>query len=66
MNLVWCTCGKLVRFAGEDRCEDCFADAQQRLHISRFGSNRRNVKTTVKSNREDCDVPISAEDRPAR
>ena len=34
---VWCACGKIVIFAGETRCEDCWADEQRRLKLSRNG-----------------------------
>jgi hypothetical protein len=67
MNLVWCACGKLVRYAGETRCEDCFADEQAKYHIQRNGNSKRlNINTTVRSSREGCDVPLTAEDRAAR
>jgi len=32
MKLVFCACGKLVRFPGETRCEDCWADDQKDYH----------------------------------
>jgi hypothetical protein len=68
MKLVFCACGKLVKYAApETRCEDCFAEDFRRLKISRYGrSNQLNINTTVRSNREGCDVPLSAEDRAAR
>ena len=66
MNLVWCACGKLVRYAGESRCEDCFVAEQTRYHIQRNGnSSRLNINTMVRSNREDCDVSIPKETRDA-
>lgn len=27
---VWCACGKPVTYPGEHRCEDCYANDQQR------------------------------------
>lgn len=27
---VWCACGKLVLYPDESRCEDCYANDQQR------------------------------------
>ena len=52
MNLpVWCACGKIVTFAGETRCEDCWADEQRRLKFvgkpGRRGESRlvQNVRT---------------------
>jgi len=63
-NLVFCTCGRLVRYAGEDRCEECYVNAQQKLRISRFGNPHLNVNTMVQSNREDRDVS-SKENRPS-
>lgn len=34
---VFCACGKIVRFAHETRCEDCYARDQMRFH----GHSRR-------------------------
>src|SRR5437016_1443832 len=28
---TWCKCGQIVHFAGESRCEDCFARDQEQL-----------------------------------
>ena len=35
MKLVWCACGKLVIYPGEDRCEDCWADGQFKYRAGR-------------------------------
>ncbi len=37
---VWCECGRIVTYGGEDRCEDCWADEQKRLGIRRNGTSK--------------------------
>ena len=37
---VWCECGRIVTYGGEDRCEDCWADDQKRLGIRRNGTSK--------------------------
>lgn len=30
---IWCTCGKLVKFSNETRCEDCYALDMEKYKI---------------------------------
>ena len=50
MNLpLWCLCGRIVTFSNASLCEDCWANEQSRLRLSRNGKSRliQNVRTTT-------------------
>ena len=65
---VWCACGKIVIFAGETRCEDCWADEQRRLKLSRNGKSRlvQNVRTMTFRGPEVTHESSSSKMRPHR
>ncbi len=46
---VWCACGRVVTHPGEDRCEACWANDQERYQINRHGKSRKikNVSTML-------------------
>ena len=63
MSLVWCiVCHIRPAMANESRCENCWADDQDRYDQRRVA----NINTTVRSSRESSDVPIQTETRAAR
>jgi len=60
MKLVWCACGKLVTYAGEDRCEDCWANDQARYRCGRSQAAHTMTTQGGKSREGRDDVPSVA------
>jgi hypothetical protein len=52
---VWCACGRIVTYPGETRCEDCWADAQERLGF--HGKVGRNSVSRVVTNINTINIP---------
>jgi len=55
----WCACGKIITYAGETRCEDCWADDQKRYH-----GYSRAVRTLIHNGEEVEHVPKPSPLRP--
>ena len=41
---VWCACGRVVTSPGEDRCEECWANDQERYRYNRHAHVLENIE----------------------